>query len=1133
MKKSLYITLLLLPQIVFGTDISLSKYSATTENSVLSSGTWYKMKITNDGIYKLTYSQLKKWFSKPSNVKVYGGESKMLSKNANETKINDLQQVALYINKGSDNTFNEGDYILFYGEGPDKWSFDSTRNIFRHTKHQFSDYNYYFITDNEGAQNIIQEANNGSNSSNNISITTFDDYSFIEHNDVNLINSGAEWYGDLISNGSKKTFSFNFTNIVSLSKAYVYYDLVSNASTEATFTLKYGNDTKTFVVTAPFSSETVGNKKTGGYYIDITNSAINISVGYTNSASSEGRGFINYLGINVIRELTFDGSQLKFRTKESANNPVLKYFIKNGTSNTLVWDVTDAKKPKTISTNLTDNNIVFSDSGNKIKQYIAFDNSSGFLTPEVIEKPIANQNIHGANTPDMIIVIPQDSAFYLQANRLAAFRKQNDNINCMVVDVQQVYNEFSSGKKDVTAIRDMVKMFYDRGNADGNHLKYLLLFGKGTFANHIEKENNFNLIPVYQSQESLNKGGSYATDDYYGWMNTQSSESANLLQIGIGRLPAKNGKEAKALIDKIIAYDNPSNISDWQNTISFIADDIDESWEHSFEANSDKYAQYIETMFSRFTIQKIYLDAFKQITTSIGESYPEAKLMFNNRINNGALVVNYVGHGNEKQLAGENIIDISSIRSWNNKSKLPLFITATCEFSRFDDVNLAESKQITSAGEEIILNQYGGGIALMTTTRQVYNDDNNILNDAILKNLFLKDENGNKLRIGDVFMKAKNRASSTGLNRLNFTLLGDPSLALKYPEERIIAIDSVNGKNNFTDTINALDLVNIKGHLEPQEGFSGNLYITIFDKEDSIETLLNDEASLPFQYATWQKIIFRGEASIANDSFSFTFPVPKDIKYQVGKGRMVFFATDGKQYFSYDNKNIIVGGINNNVAKNYDGPTIQLFMNDTNFVSGGITDSQPALLAHIKDENGINSTGNGIGHDITAVLDGDLLNTFVLNDYYRNSIDSYQEGTVYYPLSGIEIGKHQIKLMVWDIFNNYSEAGIDFEVVSSESPTLKRIYNYPNPMRNSTSFVLEHNWPDKDLKVEIMIYSMTGERVASLKYQGSFAGYKTAPINWDGTNQNGTKVFPGIYIYKAVITDTDNQQSSNFGKLVI
>ncbi|KPK80954.1 MAG: hypothetical protein AMS27_15970, partial [Bacteroides sp. SM23_62_1] len=684
------------------------------------------------------------------------------------------------------------------------------------------------------------------------------------------------------------------------------------------------------------------------------------------------------------------------------------------------------------------------------------------------------------------------------------------------------------GAPDVAGIRTMMKMFYDRATGEHDMPRYLLLFGDGSYDNTSEDSRNTNFILTYQSPNSLNPTYSFVTDDFFGLLDEQEGGSSGLVDLGVGRLPVKNEAEAATVVNKIYNYHSNDNMGDWRNTICFIGDDEDYNT-HMHQA--DELATYVENNYPGFIISKIYLDAYQQITTSAGERYPDVNEAVNQRINKGALIINYTGHGGESGLAHERIMEINDIINWENDKKLPLFLTATCEFSRFDDY------EHTSAGELVLLNPDGGGIALLSTTRLVYSAPNHALNVRFFEFVFEKNQDQEYGRLGDIIRLTKN-ASGSEVNKRSFTLLADPALLLNYPKYSIKAV-AINGRDvsGESDTIRALSKVTVSGLMEDDQGnklesFNGTLYPSVFDKLSVITTLTNDGGS-PFNFSVRNRTLFKGKASVINGEFTFSFIVPKDISYNYGYGKINFYGHDQLTDASGSFAGIVIGGSADSVANDSEGPGIRIFMNDDNFVFGGTTDENPKLLVYVHDSSGINTIGSGIGHDLTAILDDNNMNPIVLNDYYESDKDSYQSGKIVYPLRNLEVGPHKLKVKVWDVYNNSSEDYIEFIVTSSEDFILKNILNYPNPFTTHTSFYFEHNRTGSTLDILIQIFTVSGKLVKTIDRQVIATGYRCGPIDWDGLDDFGSRIGRGVYIYRLKVRTDQGETVEKFEKLVI
>ncbi len=569
-------------------------------------------------------------------------------------------------------------------------------------------------------------------------------------------------------------------------------------------------------------------------------------------------------------------------------------------------------------------------------------------------------------------------------------------------------------------------------------------------------------------------------------------------------------------------------MGDWRNTLCFIGDDEDFN---THMTQADALAKSVEQKRPGFIIAKIYLDAYQQVITSSGQRYPDVNEAINQRINKGALIINYTGHGGENGLAHERILEINDIMSWDNKDKYPLFITATCEFSRFDDW------EHTSAGEYVLLNPEGGGVALLSTTRLVYSGPNHALNEQFYNFAFEKNDDQQYLRLGDIIRLTKNN-SGAGINRRSFALLGDPAVILNYPKYKISAT-AINGipVTEDSDTLKALEKVTVSGIIEDDGGnvftsYTGTLYPTVFDKVSVITTLAND-GGIPFTFSIRNRVLYKGKASITNGVFNFDFIVPKDISYNYGPGKISFYGNDISTDANGSFDGVIIGGSSDSISGDNDGPVMRIFMNDDKFVFGGTTDENPRILVYISDSSGINTVGTGIGHDLTAILDDKTVNPIVLNDYYEADKDSYQSGKITYQLKKLEVGAHKLTVKVWDVHNNSSEDFTEFIVAPSEDIIIKNLLNYPNPFTTSTSFYFEHNQPSAELDVLIQVFTVSGKLVKTIESQVTATGYRCGPFVWDGLDDFGSRIGRGVYIYRLKVRTNSGKTIEKFEKLVI
>ncbi len=1143
-------------------DIKVSREAAVQRNShqqvtyatssVLATGTWYKIGVVKNGVHKLDYA----FFSSlgidmssidPRNIRIYGNGRGQLPFNNYVPHADDLRESSIVVQGEADGVFDQSDYALFYGVGPNTWQYDSIDDHFHHHVHDYSDTTYYFLNTDLGAGARVQlQASSAFTPTH--TVNSFDDYDFHEYDHENLIKSGRTWYGEKFDIIGSYSFAFSFPNIETSTMAWVDVDLISRYGSQHTYGLACQSATSLLTVNAaqmntyyaPYAL--VGNQS---MQFNPTGPALTVSVSRSLNISGGPLGWLNWIEVNVRRQLRMSGSQMEFRDINSVGTGnVAEYYFGNYTISTNIWDVTDCANPKVQAVTPIAGNLVWALPADTMHEFIAF-YSSNFLTP-YNHGQVTNQNLHAAQPVDYIIVTHPN--FMSQAVELAQLHADYDTLSSIIVTPQQIYNEFSSGAQDVTAIRDFIKMLYERATTAEELPKYVLLLGDGSYDHKYRIPNNTNYIPTFQNINALGLTESYVSDEFYGLLNDSGEwDSGNDIgdcDIGIGRFPVQNTAEAQGIVDKIRFYmtkqppvinaaacsnDQCSAGGEWRNTVVFVGDDEDSNIHMS---QSDQLATMVDTGYDNYNVDKIYLDAYLQEQTPGGERYPTVNEAITRKVDRGCLIFNYTGHGGEVGLAHERVVEVQQINAWDNLCNMPLFVTATCEFSRYDDPGR------TSAGEYVLLNAKGGGIGLFTTVRLVYSTPNFILNRNFYKNVF-EPINGEMPHIGDVYRLTKD-ISGNSVNNRNFTLLGDPALKLSYPANRVITteVNSVPVNMSQADTLNALSQVTIKGIVADSlgnimSGFTGVLYPTVFDKPATITTLQNDPPTAPFVYKLQRNVLYHGKVSVVNGNFEFTFVVPRDISYQYGIGRISYYAEDGITDAQGFYENLIIGGSNNNAVADNVGPKVRLFLNDSLFIQGGITDENPKLFAMVSDSNGVNTVGNGIGHDIVAVLDDETDNAVVLNDYYQSNINSYQNGTIIYPFADLAVGKHTLSLKVWDVYNNSSTVVTEFEVKEASGLQLSHVLNYPNPFTSTTSFYFEHNQCCTDFDVMIQVFTVSGKLAKTINQRIYAEGFRSQAIEWDGTDDYGDKIGRGVYIYRMYVRSAEGLTAEHYEKLVI
>lgn len=1151
--------------------------SSFTNNSVLAQGNWYKVGVTATGLYRMGRSFFQSMGIDvagldPRTIQIYGNGGKMLPELNSEFRFDDLTENAIKVVGEEDGSFDINDYVVFYAEGPDEWKYTNNAKgpKFTSVKNLYSDTSYYFITvQRQNGKRLSSVSGTGLTA--NVATQTYDYYNFHEEDVVNFGKSGRQFYGEYFDILTSYSFQWEDGNFVVNDTLACEVKLVA-AYTKSSDFLVNGNNLQFTITTGPISGTQYSDYAAeGSMQAKVLNNNSNLLSFEVSKLTAKSLGWLDKLTVNARRGLYLGSKGFNFRdSRVVGSNNNCAYTIEIPlNAQPILWDVTDPKNVFEQQYIATPSSLSYTASSSSLREYcITLTND---LKTPVFAGKIANQNIHSLQQADFIIVC--HALFVNEAKRLGDFHMKTDGYTYCVVTTDQIFNEFSSGRQDATAIRDFIRMLYLRNNQPGQRpVKFVALLGDGSYINRSRNlVNNSNLIPTYQSKNSLSSTESMATDDFYGMMDDNEGASAEITgdpDIGIGRFTCRTVTEMRAVLDKIEHYytadnsiqtalSNPENcntlnestMGDWRNWLLFLGDDQDNA-EHMRQ--SDGLSAVVSSIDKSYNFDKIFLDAYQRFSTPGGPRYPDASSDFIRRMNKGALIFNYTGHGGEVGLTAERMIDIDIINNLDNFNKLPLYITATCEFSRYDD------PARTSAGELCLLNAKGAAISLFTTCRLAYSGPNYSLNQVTLEKLFTRLPDGNMPTLGEAIQMTKSdpRIKGNTVYWVNFHLLGDPALRLAYPKE-LVKTSEVNSRNTgagIVDTLGALEKVTIKGFVSDRNGvklstFNGLVYPTVFDKEQKVVALMNTNESAvnysavnngsdpgpykPFEFSSQKNILYRGKVLVTNGDFSFSFMVPKDISFAVGPGKISYYATNGTTDAQGSFEDVMVGGAAASGVLDTDGPKISLYLNDKNFINGGITNEKPVLYADLTDSSGVNTLGTGIGHDISVVLDGNSSKPIILNDYYEANLNSYQSGRVRYPYSDLSEGEHQLSFKVWDIQNNSSLSTVDFIVAPSAELALTRVLNYPNPFTTKTKFFFEHNQACNPLKVTVQIYTISGKLVKTIQQSVFCEGFRPEGIDWDGKDDFGDKLGRGVYVYKLSILDIENKKAEKIEKLVI
>ena len=1130
-------------------------------NSVLSSGSWRRFYVEQSGVFKISKGFLEdigvNTDVDPRTIKIYGNGGAMLPMSNNEFYPIDLAENAIRFVGESDGEFNDGDYILFYAEGP-KGNVEVTsgnnNSTINTNINPYTDRSNYYVnfggSFGKRIETIVQPDENP-----DFIVDTFQDYGFYEVDEFNIVKLGRRWFGDRFDVENEKTYTFNFPNLVATEPARikVYVAAVSEALTS--FQIKVNSDIVSTISPVGLSD---GILATGASYdddIQLSTSQVNVNLTYNNSGNPSSIGYLDYVSLEATRELTYTGGQMPFKNDiVSTTNGIVEYAMSNTATVSEVWDISDKYNVASIPNANQDPNFSFKAVSGNLKHYIAI-NSQNFFEPlKDGNSFVSNQNLKGTifqnsqgefQDIDYIIVTP--SNMYSQAERLAEINRQQYGLNVKVVTLGAIYKEFSSGNQDIGGIRNMIKYVYNNASTPDKRLKYLCTFGDASFDYKDRISNNTNIVPTWFSYNSFSLTSSFVSDDFYVMMddNEGNMEVSNKADIAVGRILANTPQQAEQLVNKIEEYYSDLSFGSWRNNILMISDDVDVgSFEGGLQQTTDDIANIITQEKPFLNALKIHSDAFLQESSSAGERYPQVNKEIRDAIDVGALVVNYFGHGGEDGLASERIFDKNDSQEVANACKYNLFITVTCEYTKFDD----PLRQ--TAGEFTYWNVSGGSIGLITTTRQIFVSLGQAFNVIIEPYLFAFGSNEYP-SIAEALRLSKNDPGITNNPQKPLVwYIGDPAMKLAFakPDVRLTKINDVPIGGD-TDVLQALGKVKFSGEVVNESGnllsdYNGILTATIFDKEIDRQTLNNDNQTnngqpVIMDFKTLGEVIFKGQATVANGLFEFEFVVPRDIGIPVGPGKVSFYTKrtlplENRAGFSFD---IQVGGINENAAEDNVGPVINLFMNDENFVSGGVTNEQPTLLVQLQDENGIN-TASGIGHDIVAIIDGDEVNPFVLNDYYQANVDDYKNGKVSYAFRDLEPGLHTLSLKAWDVYNNSSTTEIQFVVFDKDQGlVIDNVLNYPNPFIDYTEFWFNHNSSDV-LDVSVQIFTVSGKLVRTLNGQTNAGSKVTSSLSkdivWDGRDDFGDKIGKGVYIYKLKVRSNRlNKQVEKIEKLVI
>ena len=1125
--------------------IAQTNKTSVITNSVLATGDWYQFYVEKSGVYKISRSFLQQLGLNvngidPKKLKLYGNGGRMLPLSNATYYPTDLTENAIQIIGESDGVFNDEDYILFYAEGVDTWNQESQTNV-----NLYDTKSYYYITiqGSEGKRisNMVQPTGNST-----LSLNTFDDRQFYEIDLVNIGRLGRKWFGEAFDINQDQEFSFNFPNIDTSTPIKLSVNGASAAYTATSFkVLANGQDvgTMSFPALVQYSGILFYESALPSNTTFPSSENVKIKLSYNNNGVPGSKGYLDKIILTAKRNLQGYGKQFPFQYDLSNSSlGIVSYNISNANGISQIWDVTDIYNVTSIE-NTNQASFSFKANLGELRKYVAIDALDYYTPLKTSKTKIVNQNLKGSifknaqgqfQDIDYVIITPAFLA--TSAEKLANFHRSYSNLNVKVIQLENIYQEFSSGKQDIAAIRNCIKYIYDNASSSEKRIKYVNLFGDASYDYKNRIPNNTNIVPIYHALNSNTTGESaFASDDFYGLMDESEGNIGNFfggIDIAVGRMINDNSLQADEMVNKVIEYHDEKSYGSWRNNYVMVSDDSDKASDASLQNRQNNLADKITFEKPFLNVNKILLDSYTQEASAGGARYPKGRIDLFSTFEKGSLVVNYLGHGGEDGLASERLWEKSDGENLSNQYKYPLFITITCDFSRFDNPSRP------TAGEFTYWNPKGGAISMITTIREIGQFSAENFNDVLAKNLFSYGSN-QYTSIAEALRISKNSNPNSSTNVVFY--IGDPALMLAIPKPKI-RLTKVNDipVSQPIDDFKSLAKMKLSGEITDENNilltnYNGELSTAIFDKFITRTTLNNDGNSPAMSFNELGETIFRGNASVTNGQFEFSFIVPRDIRVPIANGKISFYAKKN-QFFEnqsgYDTS-IKVGGINENAVADNISPIVKLYMNDETFVSGGTTNESPFLVANLEDESGIN-TASGIGHDIIAILDGDVDNPFILNDYYQTDLNDFTKGSLRFPLRNLAVGLHTITFKAWDVYNNPITAEIQFIVVGNESITLTHVLNYPNPFVNYTEFWFSHNRPYEPLEVQVQVITITGKVVWTRNQIVTTEGFLSKEITWDGKDDFGNKIGKGVYVYKLTVkSNLTNSKTEKFEKLVI
>ncbi|MBP5573122.1 MAG: type IX secretion system sortase PorU [Bacteroidales bacterium] len=1107
--------------------LSMPLRAQWTDQSVLRDGTWYKVGVLEDGVYAIDGASLQSAGVSigqvdPARIRLFGNVAKPLPELNSDARYDDLTEVAIEVTGADDGVFDVQDRILFYGQGPVTMTLGLT-NTYSYERHPYTDTIYYFLcVDGMEPGLRMETAPAAQAAEGDPCITQFPDYWNHESEELSPYASGRTWYGDMITaQEGSKTFHYPMPDYVRNKPVRLYSKVLGRCVSPFTYSMSLnGVEVVQQATIDSFKSHVFGIEKVVDRILTLDQEGFALRY-EVQTTGQQPLLYIDYFTVNFWRELRFEERELAFRViPAQLTAPTAEVVVAGISDGVCCWEVTDPLHPLKQPLQRDQATGSFGVEGQRERRYHLFDAAG--VKPVASLRRIANQNLHALAGTEYLIVTSR--LFWEPAQALAAFHREEDGLSCLVVDVEEICNEFGTGTPDPTALRDFIRMLYLRSNAQ---LRYVLLFGKGTHDYRDLKGRHNNFVPTYEvADQPWYEVATTNSDDYFALMDPQEGDRCSgKVDLGVGRLPVTTCQQAEEMVEKIKRYaDRSVTHGPWLNRHLFMADN-----------DSKSYIDYVEildrtldTAGPNQTSQKLYVDAYPVVNTPAGQRVPEAHDALLACFEEGFAVLSYTGHGGIKGLTEEKVLTNSDIQAMTNGDRLPFVHTATCEFSKFDNPN------VVSAGELMILNPHGGAIGMLTSLIPTYSQNNQKLSRAFTEHVYDLDH-GERLRFGDLYRLAKSDLNYFHSGNICFVLFGDPALRLACPSDEVRTLQ-VDTEHGHSYAVPASGMVTLTGCVATlgrgvDTLFNGVVDVRLYDKKSRFSTLGSHVS--PVQYSYYHDVLFEGKASVTEGRFSITIPIPSEINFGSGSARVCYYAYDSlrRRHAGGVFDQLQVVGTDSSLVPDLQGPEIQFYWDHPSFESGDVVSRKGTLCADLFDEHGIYHYNVSIGRNIVLRSDVPEYDNCILNDHYEPAIDDYRRGRILLPVGELESGTHEFTLKVWDTQGNASEKTI--VVVIEDGVMLAQVYNYPNPVVEGTYFNLRHGDMSEALRVQVEVFDLLGRQVAGLETATQSSAGVVPPIYWDGLGSNGQRLRPGLYVYRLTLTDEKGNHRSTTGRMVM